>query len=135
MPGWWRWAATGCVMVGAALMAGSGVIHLDLWSGSYGQIPTIGALFLFQGIAGLVCALALVVIRRVGVMVLGAVMLTATAAGLLMSHWFGLFGYRENLAVPYAGMSLVIEFTGAAILFAAALVTGWRAKAGGSGGS
>ena len=34
----------------------------------------------------------------------------------------GLFGYQESLAVPYAGMSLVVEFAGAALLGAAAAI-------------
>jgi len=50
----------------------------------------------------------------------GAVMMAATAAGLLLSAGIGLFGYRESLAVPYAMSSLVVEFTGAAVLAAAA---------------
>jgi hypothetical protein len=34
----------------------------------------------------------------------------------------GLFGYTESLAVPYAETSLVVEFTGAAVLAAAAAI-------------
>ena len=114
---------------GAGLMAGSAVIHLHLWAGSYGAIPTIGPLFLLQGVAGLVCALALILFRRVIVMVVGGVLMVSTAGGLLASHFFGLFGYRENLAVPYAGMSLVLELTGAAILLGDALLCRrWRAR-------
>jgi hypothetical protein len=33
-----------------------------------------------------------------------------------------LFGYRESLAIPYAESSLVIEFTGAALLLVAMVV-------------
>ena len=45
-----------------------------------------------------------------------------TAAGLLLSASTGLFGYRESLAVPYAGMSLAVEFAGTAVLVAAAAI-------------
>lgn len=125
-----RMAADGLAVLGAALLVGSAVIHLELWTGSYGPIPTVGPLFLFQGIAGLVLAVALAVLRKAGLMLAGAVFLVATAGGLLLSHWFGLFGYRENLAVPYAGMSLVIEPGGAVVLLAALSLTIGRRRQG-----
>jgi uncharacterized membrane protein len=52
----------------------------------------------------------------------GAVLLAATAVGLLLSAGIGLFGYRESLAVPYAGTSLAVEFTGAVVLMVAAVI-------------
>ena len=52
----------------------------------------------------------------------GAVLLAATAVGLLLSAGIGLFGYTESLAVPYAGTSLAVEFTGAAVLMVAAVI-------------
>src|SRR6516165_12333023 len=55
-------------------------------------------------------------------MAAGAITLAATAVGLLLSVYAGVFGYRESLAVPYAETSLVVEFTGAAVLLAAALL-------------
>jgi hypothetical protein len=103
-------------LVGAASLLAAAVIHLHLWAGSYRHIPTVGPLFLFQGIFAIACAVAVAGFRRLGLMVLGAVFMVSTAAGLLLSHWIGLFGYKENLAVPYAGMSLVIEFAGAGVL-------------------
>ena len=108
------------VLSGAALIVASSVIHLHLWAGSYRHIPTIGLLFLLQGIVGIVSATAIVAFRRLGLMVLGAVWMLGTAVGLLLSAWVRLFGYKEDLAVPYAGMSLAIEFTGAAVLLVAA---------------
>jgi hypothetical protein len=93
-----------------------------LWSDGYDTIPVIGPLFLAQGIGGIVVALAVAVFRRLVVLAAGAVTLAATAVGLLLSVYTGLFGYRESLAVPYAVSSLVIEFTGAAVLVVAALV-------------
>lgn len=120
---WRRATAEILSLGGAALLAGSAVIHVHLWSGTYGHIPTVGTLFLFQGVVGLVSAALLAVFRRVWTMALAAALLLATAGGLLLSHWAGLFGYAENLAVPYAGMSLVLEFGGAAVLVTAAFLT------------
>lgn len=116
------WGVSLLAITGAALLAWSSVIHLRLWADGYDAIPAIGPLFLAQGIGGIVIALATAVFRRLAVLAAGAVTLAATAAGLLVSVRTGLFGYRESLAVPYAVSSLVIEFTGAAVLVVAAAV-------------
>lgn len=100
---------------GAAALIWSAWIHLYLWSGAYGSF-SVGPLFISQGIVAIATALVLVATRRAAVAIFGAVLLVSTAFGLLLSHWFGLFGYYEPLGVPYAGMSLVVEFAGAATL-------------------
>jgi hypothetical protein len=112
------------IAAGAVCVLGSGVIHLYLWGKQYGyrDVPTIGPLFLLQGIVGPVLALAMVIFRRALLLAAGAMLLAGTAAGLLVSSAFGLFGFQESLAVPYATSSLVIEFTGAAVLAVAAVV-------------
>ena len=114
------WAEQGLAVAGAALILFSAALHLHLWATGYRHIATVGPLFLLQGVASIPLALALVALRRVLLMLAGAGMLVATAFGLLLSSWVSLFGYQENLAVPYAGMSLVVEFGGAAVLLAAA---------------
>lgn len=60
--------------VGAALVAATSAIHLDVWAGGYRNIPTIGPLFLFQGIAGAAVALALLGYRRLITVVAAAVL-------------------------------------------------------------
>jgi len=116
----------GLAVVGAGLILWSAAIHLHLWATGYRHISIVGPLFLVQGIAAIPLALALVALRRVVLMLAGAVVLVATAFGLLLSSWVALFGYRESLAVPYAGMSLMIEFGGAVLLLVAAgLTTCW----------
>lgn len=116
------WGVSLLAVAGAALLVWSSVIHLQLWSDGYSDISVIGPLFLAQGIGGIVIALVMVVVRRMVALGAGAVTLAATAVGLLLSVHISLFGYRESLAVPYAESSLVIEFTGAAVLVVAALV-------------
>jgi hypothetical protein len=116
------WGISLLAVAGAALLVWSSVIHLMLWSDGYSGISVIGPLFLAQGIGGIVIALALVIFRKMVALGAGAVTLAGTALGLLASVHLSLFGYRESLAVPYAMSSLVIEFTGAAILVIAALV-------------
>ena len=116
-------------VVGAGLILWSSAIHLHLWATGYKHIATVGPLFLLQGIGSIPLAVALLGLRRVVLMVAGAALLVATAFGLLLSSWVALFGYQESLTMPYAGMSLVIEFGGAAVLLAAAalVLTGRRA--------
>ncbi len=104
------------LVVGSALLASSGAIHLQLWSSGYRTIPTIGPLFLLQGIAGVLLAVLLLSWRRLLLVVTAAGFLIATSGGLLLSTSFGLFGFKDTLAAPYAGLSLVVEGVGALIL-------------------
>lgn len=105
----------GCV-AGSALLASSGAIHLQLWAMGYRNIPTIGPLFLLQGIAGALLGLLLVLWRRLLVVVAGAGFMVATISGLLVSVKFGLFGFMDTLRAPYAGLSVVLESVGIAVL-------------------
>jgi hypothetical protein len=61
-----------------------------------------------------------VAFRWLALLVVGAGTGVATAVGLLLSVNFGLFGFTESLAVPYAELSLAVEFTAAFVLLVAA---------------
>lgn len=113
-----RWAADVLAVAGAALIVTSAIIHLSLWAQGYRSISVIGPLFLAQGVAAPVFALALALFRRLGLMAAGAVLMAGTAMGLLLSAQIGLFGFKDSLAAPYAGLSLVVEFGGAGLLLA-----------------
>ena len=102
--------------IGAGFLVWSAVIHLELWSDGYKDISVIGPLFLVQGIACIVLALAIVAFRWLALLAAGAVAGVATAVGLLLSVYVGLFGYTESLSVPYATLSLAVEFTAAFVL-------------------
>jgi hypothetical protein len=106
---------------GAAFLVWSAVIHLELWTDGYRYIHIIGPLFLLQGIGVIVLAVAIVALRWLVLLVAGAIAGLATAGGLLLTVYHGLFGYTESLAVPYTTLSLAVEFT-AAFLFAVAAV-------------
>jgi len=105
-------------VVGAALLAATSAIHLYLWATGYREIPTIGSLFLVQGIAGAGIAVALVIWRRLVTVVAGAGFMVASIAGLLASVHVGLFGFMEALAAPYVGLALAVEGSGAVVLLA-----------------
>jgi hypothetical protein len=113
--------------IGAGFLVWSAVIHLELWSDGYKDISVIGPLFLVQGIACIVLAVAIVAFRWLALLAAGAVAGVATAIGLLLTVHVGLFGYTESLSVPYATLSLAVEFTAAFVLLVA---TGLLALAG-----
>jgi hypothetical protein len=104
------------LVIGSALLVASSAIHLELWSTGYRTIPTIGPLFLIQGLAGALLAVLLVLSRRLLIVVTAAGFMIATIGGLLLSIKFGLFGFRDTLAAPYAGLSLGVESAGVIVL-------------------
>jgi hypothetical protein len=107
---------------GAAFLVWSAVIHLMLWSDGYKDISVIGPLFLVQAIAGIIIALAIVALRWLVLLAVGAATGVATAVGLLLTVNVGLFGFKDSLSVPYATLSLAVEFTAAFVLLVAACV-------------
>jgi hypothetical protein len=115
-----RWAVTLLALGGAAFLVWSAVIHLELWSDGYRDIATVGPLFLIASVADIILALLVVAFRRLVVLVAGAGSLAMTAGGLLLSAYAGFFGFNESLNVPYARLSLWVEFGGAAILLVGA---------------
>lgn len=117
-----RALTTLALVIGSVLLASSGVIHLQLWSSGYRTIPTIGPLFLFQGITGILLAVLLFAWRRLLAVVMAIGFMIATVGGLLFSVFFGLFGFMETLAAPYAGLSLGVESLGALLLAVVAVV-------------
>ena len=124
-----RLAVLALAATGAGFLVWSGVIHLMLWSDGYKDVATIGPLFLVQGIAGIVIALAIVALRRLALLIVGAGTGVATAGGLLISVNFGLFGLKESLATTYATLSLAVEFTAAFVLLVAACVLAFASSA------
>ncbi|HLX87634.1 MAG TPA: hypothetical protein VKR22_04105 [Acidimicrobiales bacterium] len=135
---WRRHPTTSALLVaGAVALAWTSGIHLRLWSLGYRHIPTIGPLFLMQGIVASLLALVVLglgvsrvlpwandssrgVLVSAGVAAGSALFLLATLGGFFMSDWFGLFGLHDHLDSAYAGLSLVVECSGAVILLAAA---------------
>jgi hypothetical protein len=124
-----RWTVLALTATGAGFLVWSGVIHLELWADGYKDISVIGPLFLVQGIAGIVLAVAIVAFRWLALLVAGAVAGVATAVGLLLTVYVGLFGYTESLTVPYAVLSLAVEFTAAFVLLAGAVLLALAAPA------
>jgi hypothetical protein len=118
-----RVAVTVLIAGGAACTVYSGYIHLYLWGRQpfpYRDIPTIGWLFLLQGIAAIVIGLLVVITRRVGALLIGAGFMIVSVAALVIDVEVGMFGFKDSWAVPYAKSTLYEEIAGAVLLLAAA---------------
>jgi len=113
-------------LAGAALLAATAAIHLDLYLTGYRSIPTIGWLFLLQVIAAFALAAAVAATGHWLAAAAGAGFALSTLAGYLLSIWVGLFGFREvrTAAGIIAG---VIEVAAFAALAGAAFAAARRA--------
>jgi hypothetical protein len=104
------------LFAGSGCIAGSALIHLHLWALGYRHVPTIGALFAAQGIAGLVLTVALIAYPGVLTATAGAGYLIASIAALVLSATRGLFGFHDQLDAPWAHTSLTVESAGIVVL-------------------
>ena len=113
------------VAAGAATIVASAVVHLYLWGkeDGYRAVPTVGPLFLIQGIAGLLLGPVVLVFRRVVTDVTGAAYMAMSLGALYLSINGGLFGFDETLNAPWVKFSLVDEIIGLVACLAAAVIT------------
>jgi predicted lipoprotein with Yx(FWY)xxD motif len=105
----------GLRFAGAALLAATAAIHLDLYLTGYKTLPTIGILFLLQVIAAFLLAAAVAATGNRLVAALGAGFLIATLGGYLLSLWVGLFGFKE-VRTTAGVIAAIIEIAGFAVL-------------------
>ncbi|MDR2987772.1 MAG: hypothetical protein LBV34_23335, partial [Nocardiopsaceae bacterium] len=116
-----RLIVTGLIVVGALLTAISGIIHFFLYANyGYSVIPTIGPLFIAQGVVASGLALLVLGTRWLAAIVAAAGFLIATAAGLLITIYVGLFNFQEFWSGPWVVISFILELAGAALLLIAA---------------
>jgi len=117
---------------GAACAVYSGYIHLYLWGRQqfpYRDIPTIGPLFLIQGIVAILIGL-LVITRRLGAVLAGAGLLVVSVAALVIDVEVGMFGFKDSWSVPYVKTTLYEEILGAVLLLVAAVAMAWSGGPG-----
>ena len=118
---------------GAACAVYSGYIHLYLWGRQpfpYSSIPTIGPLFLLQGIVGVLLGVLVVVARRFFAVLLAAGFMVVSVAALVIDVEVGMFGFQDSWQVPYATSTLYVEIVGAVLLLVAAGALAWPVVAG-----
>lgn len=112
-------------ILGAALTATMGWIHLQLWLHGYREIPVIGTLFLLNTVGSgfLLAALAAVPARlRSTTTGITAVFTAGTLAGLILSLTVGLFNVHESLHTPLVPTTLVVESAGVLVLTLTAIL-------------
>ncbi len=110
-------------VAGAALLAVSAGIHLDLYLTGYRSIPTIGWLFLLQVIVGSALTVAALVTRTWLAAAASAVFALSTLSAYLLAVWIGLFGFKE--VRTRAGIAAgLIEVAAFAVLALAAIAAG-----------
>ena len=125
-------AANAALLAGAALMVWAAVIHLHLWSTGYRHIPTIGPLFLLQGITAVVLAAVLAAVRRVWIALASFGFVASTIGGFLLSVDVGLFGFQDSWSAPFATMAFGVELAALVVLAAGAALCLRRSPAVGS---
>ncbi len=127
-----RMAVTLALFGGALITLYSGYIHLYLWGRQpypYSAIPTIGPLFLLQGIVGILLGVLVVATRRLFAVLLAAGFLVVSVAALVIDVEVGMFGFQDSWSVPYATSTLYWEIVGAVLLLIAAAALAWPAVA------
>ncbi len=130
-----RFAAGAASVAGAALVVATGAIHLHLWADGYRHVPTIGGLFLLQGISGLILGVLTGLSHRLLVILAAIGFLAASIAGLLLAVHVGLFGFHDSLAAPWAATSLAVEIAGVIALAVGGLLAGRGGSASARGAS
>lgn len=114
-------ALTALRIGGAGLVGAMAGIHLYLWTQGYQDVPTIGVLFLLNGIAGAVLAVAVLATPARPLPLVAAVTALFTAGtlgALVLSLTVGLFGFVESLATPLVPSTIAVESAGVLVLAA-----------------
>jgi len=115
-----RTAVVAGIVLGAAMIAASAVIHLHLWMIGYKHIHLIGPAFLFQSVSGLALAVLLLAYQRLITVAAGAAFCAGSVVALLLSATVGFLGLHDGLGVPWAGWSLATELAGLVLLLGCA---------------
>jgi hypothetical protein len=112
--------ATVAFMIGGLLVVWTTYIHFHLWQDlGYRHISVIGPLFLLQSIAGLLIGLLVILVCRVWVAIIGIGFAFSTMIGFFISIEYGLFGFKDSWAAPFAHQALAIEIATMIVLIAA----------------
>jgi hypothetical protein len=107
--------------VSAVFLLVSAYEHLHLWDIAYRHVDTLGPLFILQGIAAIIIAIALVAWPRGIVVIAGLALSIGTILGFIKALNGGIFGFTLPVATNQAKLALGAEI-GAIITLA---VAGW----------
>jgi hypothetical protein len=115
----------GLFLCDAGLMIASGLIHLHLWDIAYRHVKTLDQLFLVQVVAALVLAVALLVTRRLIVVLASLLLMAGTIVGFLLARSVGIFGFKLTFSSGLSNTVLIIEIVAVVLLAITGLVM-WR---------
>jgi hypothetical protein len=116
-------------IVGAALLVGMAWIHYHLWGLGYSSVSLIGPLFLTNAIVGVLLAVVVLFIpgRLLAITsALSSLFTLGTLAALLVSIFWGLFGFVETFSGPLVKTTLAVEIAGVVLLAVLAAVAAQR---------
>jgi len=125
-------AAPAAYALGALLLAGEAVVHVQQYIAEFHDVRWIGPLFLANAVAVVVTIAGLTLPRTRPLAALAGVVISAVAlASLIVSYGHGLFGWQEAGFRTPVELAMITE-AGAVILLATALTLelGFRRTAG-----
>jgi hypothetical protein len=114
-------AAPAAYALGALLLAGEAVVHVQQYVSEFHDVRWVGPLFLANAAAIVVTIAGLTLVRTRRLAALAGIVISAVALGsLVVSYGHGLFGWQEaGFRTPIA-LAMITE-AGAVILLAMAL--------------
>jgi hypothetical protein len=114
-------AAPAAYALGALLLAGEAVVHVEQFVSEFHDVRWIGALFLINAAAVVVTIAGMARPDTRPLAALAGVVISAVAlVGLVVSYGHGLFGWQEAGFRTPVGLAMITE-AGAVILLATAL--------------
>jgi hypothetical protein len=126
----WRSPGTVVLTMASALLVVSAALHLDLWSSGYRSVPTIGWLFLAQGIATPVIAVVLLLTRWLAAVFIALATMVGTLGGFVLAATVGLFGFHDGFAAPFASITFATEISAIVLLIVGGTMAGQRRRKG-----
>ncbi|MHB1433395.1 MAG: hypothetical protein ACYCVZ_14910 [Streptosporangiaceae bacterium] len=115
-------------LAAVVLLSWIGDLHWRLWQIGYGDLPTLGPLFLADAVIAVVLAVILLVWPRPLAGLAGACFTAVTIGALVVSLEFGLFGFREVITTSQVEPALVAEPVALVILAAWTLLVARAAR-------
>jgi hypothetical protein len=99
-------------LAAAALLAGVGYVHTDLYLHGYRAIPAVGPMFLLLASGSFAVAVLLLAAESLVPRLLAIGLAGGALIGFLLSRTVGVFGFVEHgwQPVPDAVLSIVFEF-------------------------
>lgn len=114
----------------AVLLATQGVVHLQLWTDGFRELPVVGPLFLVGVIAAFVLAFAVLATDNKVALAAGVLLSLGQIASLAAASTVGLFGFQTQWSISGASGAALLSEMLAAIALTALLLWRQRAVAG-----